>query len=190
MKKLMALALASAAFIATPAQAVLVLEVWGTAELYREDSFYSPPYRTSYSTTEGTFSIKLTWPDWGFPVQDSNVGFIWSYPTSTSLDIKGWGSKNGPIILIDGPFPAASPDFVELPGTGEFFLPLIDVFGFGSVYRGTISSAWVRTYDDPDFTIAQISAAIPEPATWAMMIAGFGLAGAALRARRARVAHA
>ncbi|MFN3513494.1 MAG: FxDxF family PEP-CTERM protein [Phenylobacterium sp.] len=28
------------------------------------------------------------------------------------------------------------------------------------------------------------SAAIPEPATWAMMIAGFGLAGAALRRRR------
>lgn len=30
--------------------------------------------------------------------------------------------------------------------------------------------------------------AIPEPATWAMMIAGFGLAGAALRARRRLVA--
>ena len=28
-------------------------------------------------------------------------------------------------------------------------------------------------------------AAVPEPATWAMMIAGFGLAGAAMRRRRA-----
>ncbi len=32
-----------------------------------------------------------------------------------------------------------------------------------------------------------LGAAVPEPATWAMMIAGFGLAGSALR-RRQRVA--
>lgn len=32
-------------------------------------------------------------------------------------------------------------------------------------------------------TVTQISA-VPEPATWAMMIAGFGLAGTALRSRR------
>ncbi len=30
-----------------------------------------------------------------------------------------------------------------------------------------------------------VSAAVPEPATWAMMIAGFGMAGAAIRRRRA-----
>lgn len=33
---------------------------------------------------------------------------------------------------------------------------------------------------------APVPAAVPEPATWALMIAGFGLCGAALRARRAR----
>lgn len=32
--------------------------------------------------------------------------------------------------------------------------------------------------------------AVPEPATWAMMIAGFGLAGAAIRRRRQTYAHA
>jgi hypothetical protein len=30
--------------------------------------------------------------------------------------------------------------------------------------------------------------AIPEPATWAMLIAGFGLTGAAMRRRRAAIA--
>ncbi len=41
----------------------------------------------------------------------------------------------------------------------------------------------------PVFTLGQVSVpnAIPEPATWAMMIGGFGMAGAAMR-RRARVA--
>ena len=33
-----------------------------------------------------------------------------------------------------------------------------------------------------------IAAAVPEPASWAMMIAGFGLTGAALRRRRIAVA--
>ena len=32
-------------------------------------------------------------------------------------------------------------------------------------------------------------AAVPEPATWAMMIAGFGLAGAAMRRRAPRVTY-
>jgi len=35
-----------------------------------------------------------------------------------------------------------------------------------------------------DFVFRPTFAAAPEPATWAMMICGFGMAGAALRARR------
>jgi hypothetical protein len=41
-----------------------------------------------------------------------------------------------------------------------------------------------RTYE----ILSQSSGAVPEPATWAMMIAGFGLAGAALRRRRLEIA--
>jgi hypothetical protein len=37
-------------------------------------------------------------------------------------------------------------------------------------------------------TIAEASAGIPEPATWAMLIAGFGLVGTGLRRRRQHVA--
>ena len=36
---------------------------------------------------------------------------------------------------------------------------------------------------------SQLLAAVPEPATWAMMIAGFGLVGAASRSRRARMSY-
>lgn len=35
-----------------------------------------------------------------------------------------------------------------------------------------------------------VSGAVPEPASWAMMVGGFGLAGAAMRRRKARVAFA
>jgi hypothetical protein len=38
------------------------------------------------------------------------------------------------------------------------------------------------------FVLSGITAALPEPGTWAMMIGGFGLAGASMRRRRAAVA--
>jgi len=39
-------------------------------------------------------------------------------------------------------------------------------------------------------TIKRLGAAVPEPATWALMIGGFSLAGATLRRRRAAIAAA
>ncbi len=43
--------------------------------------------------------------------------------------------------------------------------------------------------EDNTLVISEANAAIPEPATWAMMIAGFGLIGSALRRRREQAAH-
>ncbi len=40
-------------------------------------------------------------------------------------------------------------------------------------------------WNSGDGTVSQVSIAVPEPASWVMMIAGFGLAGAMLRRRRA-----
>jgi hypothetical protein len=40
------------------------------------------------------------------------------------------------------------------------------------------------------FTLDSLSSAVPEPATWAMMITGFGLAGTAIRRRRSTFAVA
>ncbi len=39
-------------------------------------------------------------------------------------------------------------------------------------------------------TSGTVSAAVPEPATWALMIAGFGIAGASLRRRKVAVSFA
>lgn len=42
--------------------------------------------------------------------------------------------------------------------------------------------------DNVSFTVASATAPVPEPATWAMMIVGFGAVGATLRRRRPAVA--
>ena len=48
-------------------------------------------------------------------------------------------------------------------------------------------------YHEPSFWLldkVSLTAAVPEPASWAMMIAGFGLAGAAARRRATKVTYA
>lgn len=51
----------------------------------------------------------------------------------------------------------------------------------GSSYTWT----WGIGADRDSFTINVLSGAVPEPATWALMILGFGLVGAAMRRRSA-----
>ena len=60
--------------------------------------------------------------------------------------------------------------------TGSFSNPVFSpgTYKFGGFSSGTL-------------TISAIAAAVPEPATWAMMIAGFGMVGGALRHRRGNV---
>ena len=57
------------------------------------------------------------------------------------------------------------------------------VVGFGRIS----SSINGHTYSIDLSTVAVSSGAVPEPATWALMLGGFGLAGVALRRRRAAI---
>lgn len=79
-----------------------------------------------------------------------------------------------------------SADFAALVGP----LDIAGVRWVGSVdaYDGVLTT---RNFDAPSLSLSggiENLAAVPEPATWAMMIMGFSLAGAGLRARRLRLA--
>ena len=80
-----------------------------------------------------------------------------------------------------GPGASARSDFSH-----TFALPTgSDVFNLpGGVTVNAGSYLVNNRYFDPSL----VSAGVPEPASWALMIAGFGLAGAGLRRRRAAVA--
>jgi len=80
-----------------------------------------------------------------------------------------WAGTLGPLAPFD----------LLLPGST--FATLLT----GSVDLGVIqTSTFTVRYGTPTLTIRYTEGVIPEPATWAMMIAGFGLVGATMRRRK------
>jgi hypothetical protein len=69
---------------------------------------------------------------------------------------------------------------------------LVDLSAFSNITRieiVNISDPGGLGFDDFTFTVGG-SGAVPEPATWAMMIGGFALVGASMRRRRTAVSFA
>ena len=70
-------------------------------------------------------------------------------------------------------------------------------FGGQTVFSGSLSNPVFTpgTFNFTGFssgtlTVSEVTAAVPEPATWAMMIGGFALAGATMRRRKMQVSFA
>ncbi len=82
------------------------------------------------------------------------------------------------------------PAFSSLNLVSDAFIPGLTF----SLNAGTIQLNWAGTNGPNDFTAVfdvGAGAVVPEPASWALMIGGFGLMGAALRRRtRVTVAYA
>lgn len=77
------------------------------------------------------------------------------------------------------------------PADGNQFSPGTNGLFYAKVGAGESISGLTFASSQNSFEIDDISgSAVPEPATWAMMIAGFGLAGAAIRRRRSTLAFA
>jgi hypothetical protein len=71
-------------------------------------------------------------------------------------------------------------------------------FGGDAVFGGTVNSpvfapgtySFTGFFSSGTLTISQVAGPVPEPAAWAMMIAGFAFAGAAMRRRKMVVSFA
>jgi hypothetical protein len=60
-----------------------------------------------------------------------------------------------------------------------------DVIGSPDLYRTFYDNSWSAAPSYANFRVFVQGSPAPEPATWAMMLGGFGLVGGAMRARRA-----
>ena len=129
-----------------------------------------------------------------------NAVNLWAFSyASTSTDVTGTGSLS--LLDINGTAFLTSNVKTDTEGvahfgqqfdTSEFAggLPATLTF-YGLRYVGTVDdyvdpTITSRDYYSPAFyfTADNNANAVPEPATWALMLGGFGLAGSALRRRR------
>ncbi|MEY2883316.1 MAG: hypothetical protein RL490_1040 [Pseudomonadota bacterium] len=133
-------------------------------------------------------------------------GYSWSMPASPTPN--GYSASDATFFNV--PFTAGPDNFVYIlriynaAGGGGVAI-LSDPYGFANstryrglgaeIYTGTLAAP---TFKTGTFTLTQqyfgyqqvltitdaAAGAVPEPASWAMLIAGFGLTGAAMRRRR------
>ncbi|KQS04277.1 hypothetical protein ASG11_08445 [Sphingomonas sp. Leaf357] len=101
--------------------------------------------------------------------------------TSTTLNYDPF------LALYAAPFNPASP-LTNVIIANDDLTGLTDSGFTVNLLAGTVYTAVIAGFDNQDFgtytlTIANATAAVPEPATWAMMIAGFGMVGFGMRRR-------
>lgn len=105
--------------------------------------------------------------------------------SSPGVTINAYNSAGGLLQSLTGVASSSGFAIQTLTATG---VARVDIVGtFSSTFA---NSARIFGIDNLTFTPAATAGAVPEPATWAMMIVGFGLVGGAMRRRQAKIAFA
>ena len=166
--------------VASPAGAVTVLPISPIAETFE-----------GFAVGD---QVALPWVT-GFPLLQSAVG--------TVVDLGDGHGKVLRLPSVTASLGTVSSFFVEaslVSGNERQFLtidfdelfkadkpsvrtPILDVWGRGALYSWNVRKVYATSYID-NVTFSVASAYVPEPATWALMILGFGAIGGAMRRRQ------
>ena len=134
-----------------------------------------------------------------FDVVDDRFDVCFTRRSSGSMDGCNPGANSGPQLGQSGSgsftlkFSSARNEvaffnpFVAYSGV-EYDIPTTQTARYGSFYSGHTQHTFGCGHDTPDGGWGTPVGYVPEPSTWAMMILGFGAAGASLRRRRSAVA--
>ena len=163
----------------------LMIAAAGMAALASTDAtaqFYTYNYAALQdSNFAGSFTVQGT-NGFNFTLSAFNGTIGGTRFTTSDVGLGSYGSGRyflGGLLNGVGAMQQDSNDFIER----QDFTPGVPVFTDAFNYTLAGSRAG---FSSPLITFTQVSAAVPEPATWAMMITGCGMIGVALR-RRNRV---
>lgn len=175
MKKLVAALAATAAFYAAPASAAVLAVDGGWTNFYFDET--GTPI---YDATSGdlSYTFELT----GSATLKITDAYIVGDVFEFFLNGVSLGATSAP-----GSGPATSdPDVAYASG---YYSRGTYALGAGSyTLTGIVTNSPVDS--GAGFLELESGAAVPEPASWGMLIAGFGLIGSALRRRQPKVSYA
>ncbi len=157
----------------------------GSVDLTTTGSFWGPAY-------DGIYSLDINGWDPGRITQSFNtvIGKLYNVSFAYSRNIAGAADPATATVSAGGQtFNVVAPADGPFTNAGRMAW-VTDGFSFvGTGAPTTLALAATNgTNGGVFFDAISVQMAVPEPATWAMMIGGFGLAGAALRRRRALLA--
>jgi len=171
-----AAAIAAFAVAATPASAAVIYTVIG-------DTTGGPTFNRTLAGTPPT-ALSAT----GTNVAYNTFLFSPAVSGSYTFSLTSTTANYDPFLaLYASPFLPSSP-LTNVLLANDDFNGSATVSGFtANLLAGTIYTAVITGFDNADIgtytlTIAN-AAAVPEPATWGMMVAGFGMLGFGLRRR-------
>lgn len=182
MKKLL-LATVVAAMATVPAQAAVVLTPGGTADASATYNFDSAtPAYSGPIYTDSVDGIRLQ--PAGSTGGYASVGGG-DAPTSATLDLSGFGSISSISFLWGTPdtYNTVSVDGTTFSFTGAGLTEGVYTLTFTGADAAAVTGlTFSSTQAAFEFDNVNVTA-VPEPASWAMMIGGFGLVGGAARTR-------
>jgi hypothetical protein len=204
--KIRIFAVALATTMATPASAATLVYDYGTKPGSQALDLFNPALGTLLSVKGEftgseviSFNTNLTAPTL---VNYTGKGFYSVYVGPLYFDFQAMGA--GSVNVGSGPAQITLSGGTSQTRTTPFELALFTGVGTIGAFPTTdpamitLSSGLVTdqslvaklTSFKITYTYDPVSSPVPEPASWAMMITGFGMAGAAIRRRRFRAAYA
>lgn len=149
----------------------------------------SSPYTFTYMGSSFTFGSNGQFFSGPITISTANGGEVnttFGEPTAYFADGRGGAVTFGPGMNF-APFASETPIRFS---NGENFFGLRAVTGTGTFYGfaytsdNVLNSIGFESVADAAITATTAAGAVPEPATWAMMIGGFGMVGGAMRRRK------